>query len=132
MNICHNPQGTRPTAMALVKAIEFYMARGHEVYAFLPEWAHGGGKSGSCAIDSARKLDKYVFEGTVNLSPAHCDDDCFAIKFAQSKESGRKVTMVTNDEYEDHIRRGTITRRWRDQHVVKYMFVGYDFVPAKI
>lgn len=127
MNLCHSLVNTRyPSARPLVNAIRHYERKGHRVRVVMPEWAYYGGKDRNRHVDAVHLLKPYVMDGTVSFSPSYTDDDVFILKYARANSD---VRVLSNDNYGSHISKGVISEDWRSKNVIKYMFIGDDFLP---
>ena len=126
MNLCHSQSGDA-SARPLVQAIRHYERQGYEVQAVLPEWALRGGKDRKRAVRDADLLERHVRNGSVSLAPAYTDDDQFVLRYARQRHG---VRVLSNDHYEEHVRNGLISDAWRRRSVIKYMWLGGEFIPG--
>lgn len=126
LNVCHSARHA-PHARPLVRVIRHYHSLGHKVLAILPEWAYSGGRDQTRAVAEQELLAPYVARGTVSLAPSYIDDDVFLLKYAQERPG---VRVVTNDNYENHVRSGFLAERWRHHRLIKYMWVDGAFAAA--
>mgnify|MGYP002633815280 CR=1 FL=1 len=128
-NVSRHINRDRPSVPPLVRAIRYYRAKGYKVLVFLPEWAYNGGKGGKRALEDAQALKPWVDDETVSLTPAYTNDDLFLFKYVQEIE--KSALVLSNDNFDDHVRAGLVTRDWLNVHTIKYTFVGGTFLPVK-
>jgi hypothetical protein len=94
------------------------------------EVTYNGGKDGVRAFEDAQALKPWVDDETVSLTPAYANDDLFLFKYVQ--EIDKSALVLSNDNFDDHVRAGLVTRDWLNEHTIKYMFVGSStFLPSK-
>jgi hypothetical protein len=86
--------------------------------AFLVEWAKI--KAFNAELLLVDPWKKYIC-----YTPSRHDDDNFQIKEAQKQlRLGHECYVVTNDNWDNHRREGTITDEWFALHVVPFMWNG--------
>ena len=72
---------------------------------------------------NAELLEAYAEH--ITFTPPRRDDDDAQIMYAKAELlMGRECYVITNDNWDDHKRRGKITEEWFQQHVVPFSWIG--------
>ena len=81
----------------------------------------------SLSYESAHALEWLEAQArhTLTFTPSQADDDEFTISYAQQ----HRCPIVTNDNFNNHVARGIIDRRWAQRTLVKYAFLGDEWTP---
>ncbi|KAF0682686.1 Aste57867_25204 [Aphanomyces stellatus] len=124
---------------------DYYLARGHKVIAFLPDYllkyeSVGGQKrmaslgfdvSPTKLPDDVTLLQAMVLEGLVIATPPQDYDDSYCIQYAGTHDG----CLVTNDLFRDHLenikggkQKGAM-REWLKNHRISFTWVGDEFFP---
>ncbi|EQC33660.1 hypothetical protein SDRG_08764 [Saprolegnia diclina VS20] len=125
---------------------DYYMARGHKVLAFLPDYllryesvgaqkrmaGAGYDVSPSKLPDDVGLLQSMVLEGTVIATPPQDYDDSYCIQYAGRHDG----CVVTNDLFRDHVdglqgngQTKAAMRQWLSAHCISFTWVGDEFLP---
>lgn len=120
-------------------AIEFFISRGFEVKAVLPDpcldeaqVSHLKSKrklnysvNPSKIPDSVGLLKELDSQGLIIKTPAWDYDDSYCIEYARNKNA----TIITNDRYWDHIEKDRSLQAWIREHSCSFTFAGDEFLP---
>eukprot|EP01095_Lingulamoeba_sp_RSL-Kostka_P014337 TRINITY_DN6215_c0_g1_i1.p1 TRINITY_DN6215_c0_g1~~TRINITY_DN6215_c0_g1_i1.p1 ORF type:complete len:616 (+),score=223.73 TRINITY_DN6215_c0_g1_i1:194-1849(+) len=119
---------------------DYWISRGHEVVAFLPEHYITSkppekGQNATLSsfmpkIDDIDLIYEMVEENIISLTPPQDYDDSYCILYAK-KHNG---IIVTNDRYWDHINKQKPqdlkdVKRWIRSHCVSFTFIKDEFLP---
>ncbi|KDO29236.1 hypothetical protein SPRG_19902 [Saprolegnia parasitica CBS 223.65] len=125
---------------------DYYLARGHKVLAFLPDYllryesvgaqkrmaGAGYDVSPSKLPDDVGLLQSMVLEGTVIATPPQDYDDSYCIQYAGRHDG----CVVTNDLFRDHVdglqgtgQQKAAMRQWLSAHCISFTWVGDEFLP---
>jgi len=132
------------SVVGLKIAIEYYISRGYDAIAFVPEYiatrkAQPSTLGGSTLRlgdfmtvgDNLPQLMELVEQGRVVLTPAQDYDDSYCIEYAKNHNG----FIVTNDRYNDHIekqpseREKAVDRKFIRDHSISFTFIRDEFMP---
>lgn len=120
MNVCHyfscGTGASVPSAKLLIAALSHCQRHGLCAHVVLPMWAFSGPRK----LADVDKLRPYMDAGRVHLSPSRMDDDHFILMHASSTPG---VRVLTNDNFDDHVQKRTVSQEWCAKRLVKFMFL---------
>ncbi|ETW01746.1 hypothetical protein H310_06350 [Aphanomyces invadans] len=125
--------------------IDHYIARGHKVIAFLPDYLLkyetvgaqkrmanvGYDVSPTKLPDDVTLLQAMVLEGLIIATPPQDYDDSYCIQYAGTHDG----CVVTNDLFRDHLdnikpsQKRSAMREWLKAHRISFTWVGDEFLP---